>query len=160
MQKKVQAFLIMSGVLMIGYLLAIAGPNPPWPVTDSISKPGTISDSKYGGTIWCNTYLAYNVAWIDQNTRNYRTYHWAYASKGTPGTSIYFKREWKHDPPVGQEPGNEILVDTTSPWESDQSYATEVNGPFPVGPQYPYTSLRPGEGTGEVKASLSGIYIY
>jgi len=73
-----------------------------------------------------------------------------------------FKREWKHDPPgTVPEPGNELTVDTTSPWEDDQSYATIVNGPFPKGPQYPYTSIRPTAGSGEVKASFSyGVYIY
>jgi len=39
MRKKVLAFLVISGILMVGYLLAIAGPSPPWGVHDS-DRPG------------------------------------------------------------------------------------------------------------------------
>jgi len=147
MQKKVLAFLVISGILMVGYLLAIAGPSPPWGVHDSDYRSGSVTDSKYGGSISCNVYVAYNTVWIDENTRNYRTYHWWYASKGAAGTPMYFKYEYNH----GLAGGIEDDKDTTSPWEDDLECYSYI---APGTPVKPYTSIRPGEGEGEVKAQL------
>ncbi|MCD6508479.1 hypothetical protein J7M22_17905 [Candidatus Poribacteria bacterium] len=142
MQRKVLAFLVMSGALMIGYLLAIAGPNPPWPVLGSARDDGNIYNSnerRYGGTIWANVYVAYNLTWINEN-RYYRTYHWAQAYKWS-AEKMKFKYEWKHDGLSSPLPGEEEFpVDTSNSWwEADMSFSSIANRSFKP---HPYTAIR------------------
>jgi hypothetical protein len=157
MQRKVLAFLVMSGVLMASYLLVIAGPNPPWPVSDDDVKQGSILEA------WVNTYVAYNLLDLgDQEHLNYRTYHWAYVSG--PANYDKLKREWKHAANAADGDEVDITLDNNGIWEDDQEYATIEKWNNPAIKHDPYTAIRERQDfnnngvNDEVKAIVSAYY--
>jgi len=149
MQRKILAFLGISGILMVGYLLAIAGPNPPWPLMDEASDSGLMTDPYHktidgrDATISADVYVGYNLIWVYENQGtnyyNYRTYHWIRVETNSQDNKMHFIREYQHD-------GNQLPVlmeDIPSPWEDDEQICTikPQNSSFD-----PYTAVRPAPG--------------
>lgn len=152
MQKTFLAFLVISGILMGGYLLCIAAPNPPWtPSAQASDYDEEVTDPNNDGTITADAYVAYNAwymyTWRGQDYYNYRTYHWHRVETDAQNNKMDYRLEYQHDGSQNQTFENDI----TSPHENDQTIFTTRTSPFS---RDPYTAVRSYGGSGVAHAQV------
>ncbi len=151
-RKAVLIFIIMSAILMGGYLVCIAtSPNPPWtPVgsKDSGTQTWTNHDNAHA-----RVYCAYNY-YTSGGVKKWRTYHWGHLDVASNEQRFTFLFEWKRgdggvgDPNI-KTVSNWGSYDITSNtmdaiWESEFTFS-EIN--VTSGQRlYPYSALRSNDG--------------